>query len=204
MPAVRLSRNFVCNAGAPVIHSVDPAIFGLRYFMRCTTCGFCKDQCCEHGVDVDVENAKRLVALGPGFAARVAVSPSEWFTTQVTRDAEFPSGSYVRTRVHSGKCVFVNRGGRGCAIHSYCIDNGVDYHAFKPMVSALFPLTFEHGVLQPSSEAIDASLICLGHETSLYEGVRNELGYFFGSEFVAELDAVASADEFARTQVHLD
>jgi hypothetical protein len=190
MPALRLSRNFVCTAGAPVIHSVDPAIFQLRYFMRCTACGFCKDQCCAHGVDVDIGNARRLLALGAEFEARVTVPSSEWFTTQVEQDAEFPSGAHVRTRVQNGKCVFVNGHGRGCAIHSYCDDHGVDYHSFKPIVSTLFPLTFEQGVLQPSFEAIDGSLICLDNTATLYEGARSELQHYFGSEFVNELDTL--------------
>ena len=32
-------------------------------------------------------------------------------------------------------------------IHRFCLEEGLDYHTLKPMVSILFPLTFEHGVL---------------------------------------------------------
>jgi len=190
MPIVRLSRDYACRSGAPVIGAVDEAIFSLRYFMRCMACGFCNDQCCDHGVDIDAANAEGLRALGPEFAARVPLPPDEWFTGELVRDAEFPSGAHVRTRVKNGKCVFANPAGRGCTIHAYCLEKGVDYHAFKPMVSTLFPLTFEQGVLVPSSEARDGSLVCSGEGGSLYDGVRGELEYYFGPQLVLELDAL--------------
>jgi hypothetical protein len=192
MATIALAREYRCRAGAPLIHAVDPAIFSLRYFMRCMACGFCNDQCCDHGVDVDVENAQALRNLGAEFAARVAVPASEWFTAEAVRDAEFPSGAHVRTLVRKGKCVFVSRSGRGCAIHAYCLENGIDYHTFKPMVSTLFPITFERGVLVPSNEVLDRSLICSGEGASLYEGVRDELAYYFGVELVTELDILAT------------
>jgi hypothetical protein len=96
----------------------------------------------------------------------------------------------VRSTVRNGKCVFISATGRGCTIHSYCLEKGIDYHTLKPMISALFPVTFEKGVLVPSSEAVDGSLICNGEGASLYEGVRGELEYYFGAAFGAELDAL--------------
>jgi hypothetical protein len=190
MPAVRFAREYICFLGAPLLHSVDPAIFSLRYFMRCMACRFCNDQCCDRGVDIDLDNVKRLLALGGGFERRVGVAGAEWFTTEPTADQEFPSGAHVRTRIRDGKCVFAGRGGRGCVIHAYCIENGLDYHTLKPLVSALFPVTFESGVLEPSSEAIDGSLVCSGDGPTLYEGAREELRYYFGDELVLELDRI--------------
>ena len=190
MVAMRLARNYASREGAPVIHAIDPAIFSLRYFMRCMACGYCKDQCCDHGVDVDVGNAARLRQLGPDFHDRIGVPSTHWFTNSVTPDREFPSGAHVRTTVHNGKCVFSSLGGRGCAIHAYCLEHGLDHHTLKPMVSALFPITFENGVLLPSSEAVDGTLVCSGEGATLYEGAREELEYYFGHELVAELDVL--------------
>lgn len=96
----------------------------------------------------------------------------------------------MRTTVRNGKCVFISAAGRGCTIHAYCLENGIDYHTLKPMVSALFPVTFENGVLVPSSEAIDGTLVCSGEGATLYEGARNELDYYFGTNLVSELDAL--------------
>ena len=190
MSLVALGRDFPSIFAAPVIRAVDPAIFALRYFMRCMDCGFCADQCCSYGVDIDAANMERLRGLGAAFEAFAGTAQSEWFTEGLIQDAEFPSGRHGRTRAVDGKCVFAERQGRGCKIHAYCLANGLDYHLYKPMVSILFPLTFEHGVLVPSPEAVDGSLVCAGSGPTLYEGARGELAHFFGEDFVATLDAL--------------
>ena len=191
MAVVRLSRNYTCVQGAPIIHSVNTDIFALRYFARCMACGFCNDQCCSYGVDIDLANAMRLSMLGEDFAKRVRVPRGEWFTTEVAQDEEFPSGSYVRTEAKDGKCVF-HSGARGCVIHAYALEKGIDYHDLKPLVSTLFPATFDYGVLGASNEVHDKSLVCSGDGQTVYEGTRAELAYYFGPDFVAELDALAA------------
>ena len=188
-----LPRAYPSIFGAPAIRAVDRRVFSLGYFMRCMDCGYCGDQCCDYGVDIDRANMERLAGLGPAFEAFAGVPQSEWFEPGLVEDAEFPSGAHGRTRAAGGKCVFARRGGRGCAIHAYCLEQGLDYHLYKPMVSALFPVTFEHGVLVPSPEAVDGTLRCGGIGPSLYDGVRSELAYYFGRELVEVLDGLRSA-----------
>lgn len=188
---IALGRDHPSVFGAPVIRAVDPRIFTLRYFTRCMDCGFCRDACCDYGVDIDRDNMERLAGLGPAFEAFAGVPRTRWFTPDLTEDPEFPSGHHARTRSVDGKCIFAERTGRGCRIHAFCLKHGLDYHLYKPMVSILFPVTFEHGVLVPSPEAIDGSLVCGGEGPSLYEGVRGELRYYFGEAFAAELDKLA-------------
>ena len=190
MSVIALDRDYPSIFDAPVIRAVDSEIFALRYFTHCMACGFCHDQCCNYGVDIDLANMKRLRGLGPAFEAFAGVPQAEWFTAQIVEDREFPSGAHGRTRAVNGKCVFAGRQGRGCKIHAYCLENALDYHLYKPMVSILFPLTFEQDMLVPSPEAIDGSLICSGDGPRLYDGVRGELGHFFGVELVRTLDAV--------------
>jgi hypothetical protein len=190
MSVVALAREHPSIFKAPVIRSVDMRIFTLRYFTHCMACGFCNDQCCSYGVDIDVDNARKLLAMGDDFKAFIGVPESEWFTSEIVDDAEFPSGRNLRTRTRGSHCVFHNNDGRGCLIHAYCVQNGLDYHLYKPMVSILFPLTFNYGVLEPSSEVVDGSLICAGNGPSLYEGGRGELAYFFGDGLVEELDVL--------------
>ena len=60
------------------------------------------------------------------------------------------------------------------------------------MVSILFPLTFEQGVLVASNEVIDGTLICSGAGPSCYDGAREELRYYFGDALVLELDALSN------------
>jgi hypothetical protein len=169
---------------------VDERIFALRYFTHCMACGFCNDQCCNYGVDIDAANMERLRALGPAFEAFAGAPQGEWFAAEIVEDREFPSGAHGRTRAVGGKCVFAERRGRGCKIHAYCLEQSLDVHLYKPLVSILFPLTFEHGVLVPSPEVVDGSLICSGDGPSVYDGMRDEVAYFFGKELVGALDAL--------------
>lgn len=189
MSIVRLSRAYPSVFKAPVIDAIDPAIFQHRYFTHCMSCGFCKDQCCSYGVDIDVENMARLKA-DMAFAKAVGIPQDMWFEDEITQDAEFPGGANGRTQAVDGACVFLDRTNRGCRIHAYCLNNGLDYHQLKPMVSILFPLTFSEGVLCPSSEVLDKSLICVDQGEVLYDGVRGELAYYFGEAFVTEVDAL--------------
>ncbi|HEY1838033.1 MAG TPA: YkgJ family cysteine cluster protein [Rhizomicrobium sp.] len=176
--------------GAPVLRAIDPAIFSYRYFTHCMSCTFCADACCSYGVDIDVQNIARLNALGSDFDDYVGVPRGQWFSRQTWKDPEFPGGANGRTRAQGGACVFLDRKKRGCKIHAYSLDKGIDYHRLKPLVSVLFPLTFEDGALVPASEVTEKSLICAGQGPSLYEGVRGELAYYFGDAFVREADAI--------------
>jgi NAD-dependent dihydropyrimidine dehydrogenase PreA subunit len=185
---VVLDSEYPCAMGGPVLTAVDPRIFSLRYFTHCMACGFCHDACCDHGVDIDVENAARLRALPKEFHDRVGAPAADWFTAEVITDREFPGGAHVRTAIRNGACIFRNAAGRGCTIHAYCLEQGLDYHSLKPMVSVLFPVTFENGVLTASGEAADGSLVCAGTGPSLYDGARDELRYYFGDGLIAELD----------------
>lgn len=192
MIVVALAKSYPCVMGGPVLAAVDRRIFALRYFQACMSCGFCRDACCQHGVDIDLENVARLKSVHGRFAEAVGVPQSEWFTGEVTADAEFPSGHHVRTQVRDGACVFLDRKSRGCLIHRFALEEGLDYHTLKPMVSILFPLTFDHGVLKPSAELLDGTLVCGGEGPTCYDGAREELRYYFGEDFTRELDILAN------------
>jgi hypothetical protein len=190
---IALSRSYASIFGAPVLDRVDARIFTLEYFARCMECGFCHDQCCSYGVDIDWANMETLCSLGPAFEDYIGVPQSAWFTSTLTADPEFPSGAYGRTETRDGKCIFADRRGRGCRIHAWCLENGLDYHLLKPIVSILFPVTFEYGALVPSPETLDRTLACAGKGPTLYQGVRDELRYYFGGALVTELDALTPA-----------
>jgi len=189
---IALAQAYASVFGAPVLDRIDERIFTLRYFAKCMECTFCADQCCSYGVDIDTANIDMLRSLGPNFAAFVGVPQSDWFTAERSIDPEFPSGVYGRTQTRGGKCVFASPTARGCRIHAWCLAHGLDYHAYKPLVSTLFPVTFEYGALVPSPETLDATLACAGTGSTLYEGARDELRYYFGDAFITELDAHAN------------
>ena len=91
-----------------------------------------------------------------------------------------------------GRCVFLNRQSRGCMIHRFCVEKGIDFHALKSMVCSLFPITFDQKLLRPSFEIFEESLICMNTGHSLYHSVRADLIYYFGNDFANELDALSS------------
>jgi hypothetical protein len=190
MSLVSLSREYPSKAGAPAISRVDTDVFALRYFTFCMDCDFCRDTCCSYGADIDLDDTERVKSLGPDFAAFVGRPASEWFDGQVIDDTEFPGGRMMRVRAENGHCIFLDTEGRGCKIHSYCLQHRLDYHVYKPVVCWLFGVTFEYGNLVPSNEIKDASLICYGQGPTLFEAARDELLYFFGPDFVAELETV--------------
>lgn len=188
-----LSRPFPSRHGAPVLNRVDTGIFHERYFAACMECGFCFDSCCQYGADVDEDNARRLRAVAPALSAYTGIPAETFLKDWVERDDDYPSGRYTRTEVSGGACVFLNRPNRGCRIHSFSLHQGMDYHDLKPMVCSLFPLSFNDGLLRSSLEVRDGELVCLGQGPALYDGVRDELGYYFGAELVAVLDGLRAS-----------
>jgi hypothetical protein len=172
------------------VDRVDTRIFQLTYYMHCMGCTYCNDICCQYGVDVDLENVARLQAAPLELEQFVGRPRSQWFQDPVILDPEYPGGGYRRTQVIDGRCVFLNRSGRGCLVHSWCLQQGIPYQQFKPMVSSLFPVTFDQGILLPSNETIEHSLACLGPGTTLYRGARDDLRWYFGDLLVRELDAL--------------
>jgi Fe-S-cluster containining protein len=172
---------------------VDAAIFTRRYYGHCMRCGFCADACCQHGVDVSVVERDRILAHAEELVARVGLAPSAWFEPGTTVDADFPGGAATRTTVVNGRCVFLRRDARGCLLHAVSLEEERDYHLLKPMVSALFPVTFGAGTLLCSDELTEGSLICAGDGPTAYEMARGELAFYFGEDLVAELDRIAAS-----------
>jgi Fe-S-cluster containining protein len=193
-----LQRPYASIFGAPVIDRVDTDLFVKTYYMHCMQCDFCHDSCCAYGADIDVPNAERVMAHADALSAELGFPRTAWFKKTPTPDHEYPGGAYTRTRSVEGACVFLNRTGRGCLIHKFCLENGLDYHELKPLVCILFPISFNEGLFFPADEIKDGSLACLGPGPTLYRSSRDEVLHYFGSELVAELDAI-EAECLSRT-----
>jgi hypothetical protein len=189
-PRRALPRAFPSRYGVPILRAVDPTIFARRYFTHCLQCTFCNDWCCQFGVDVDRHHVDRILAHAEALEAYTGIPRTRWFTGEREPDADVPGGETWRTQVQHGACVFLNRTGRGCLLHAFCLDQGIDHHELKSIVDCLFPLTFEAGVLCPALEAEAGELVCLDSGPTLYRGTRDELAHFFGSDLVAVLDAM--------------
>lgn len=187
---IPLSRTYPNHHGVPAIDRVAAAIFSTTY--RCDFADpTCADACCSHGVNVDIEERQRILARATELEAFLGIPQQEWFDSIECIDIDAPGGRYVRTKVITGGCVFLDRLARGCRLHAYALAAGRDYHEFKPMLSALFPVTVEGGLLRPALEVLDRSLFCHGNGTPLYAGTRADLGYYYGPALLVELDELA-------------
>ena len=185
-----LAHEYPSRYGKPVLTHVETAIFTARYFTRCMSCDFCGDACCRYGVDIDVDNVRRLEARAAEIESFTGVPRKQWFTDEVEPDEDHPGGVAYRTAADDRGCVFLDRSGRGCMLHKLAVTKGLDYHELKPMVSALFPLTFGSGALTIADEVEDRTLVCLDVGGTVYRGGRGELAYYFGDALVVELDAL--------------
>jgi hypothetical protein len=194
---IDLKKKYSGFYGVPVIASVESSIFAIHYYTHCLSSGFCNDICCSSGADIDIDNVGRIMMYAEQIENYLKIPRTEWFIDSYKYDKEFPGGQYSRTKVRDNTCVFINKNERGCMIHKFCMLNNIDFHILKPMVGSLFPITFNEGVLHPSNEVLDNSLICLHKGPTLYQGVREELIYYFGLELVNELDSLEN--EIGRT-----
>ena len=193
-----LGATFRSRDGSPALARVDTGIFRYRYFTHCLQCTFCHDQCCEDGVDVDFTHVEAIERHAVELEAYTGVPRGEWFTDEVDRDPGYPGGGARRTATRNGGCVFLTPGGRGCRLHAFCLERGIDYHALKSPVDCLFPLTWYDDVLCAADEVEDGELICTGTGPTLYRGIRHEVAYYFGDGCVVALDRI-EADISAAT-----
>jgi hypothetical protein len=183
---VLLSRPYLNRHDVPIIERVDTAVFERTFLPQCATCN---GSCCAFGVCVDFENIRRIEAWAPQLEQYVGIVWDRWFTGESIPDPEYPAGGYRRTQVIGGACVFLDRNGSGgCLLHAFCLKQGMDHHLLKPMLSSLFPVTAEAGLLRPATEVADDSLACLAEGITLYRGGRDDLLYYYGSDLIRELD----------------
>jgi Fe-S-cluster containining protein len=205
-----LSRPYPCRFGAPVLDRVDPRIFRLTYFKECMACTSCHDGCCQWGVDVELPRVAAIERHRAELEAYLGVPRSRWFREDpddfgVLDEPQYPGGKYTRTQVvdapggrsyPSGTvCVFLDHSDRGCRLHRFALERGIDPHEIKPMMCLLFPASFENGELLPPVEFEEEDgLACRGPGGTIYQGSRADLLYYFGAELVAELDALERAE----------
>lgn len=185
---VPLKRSYTARYGTPTVNRVDTDVFIRTWFGDCMGCDFCHDICCQFGTTVDRPIVQKIMEKADDLERLTGVSRSEWFEDEWEVDKDCPGGFAGRTAVKDGICVFANRKGRGCLIHGYALETGLDVHEIKPMVCLTFPIYWSDGVIVPNAEVLDGSLVCLGPGRTIYRSARQEVDYYFGAELVAELD----------------
>src|SRR5215216_7285924 len=183
---IPLNREYL--SGNLAISFVHRDIFLKTYFARCLECNFCHDWCCSFGADIDIQNVEKIHQQREEILPFVRAPEGEWFDTEYSYYEEYVGNQYTRINPQGPRCAFISKDQRGCGLHRYAISKHMDYHEIKPLVCILFPLSFGEGILSLAPEFDDNSLVCSGSGYSAYQSIRSELEYYFGREFVEELD----------------
>lgn len=189
---IKFKNLYPSKHGLPVIHSVDTEIFTRTYFMHCMQCTFCNDQCCSFGADIDMINVDRIMKHKEDLEEFTGVKSKHWFYLNKRKwDHEYPGNEYTRISKRNNSCVFLNPKGRGCMLHSYAIEKGIDYRELKPFFCVVFPVTYYEGTLVVPDEVNEKTLACLGDGPDLYQGAREAIRYYFGDGIIEELDEIS-------------
>lgn len=148
------------------------------------------DACCQYGVDVDLGERDGILEHREQIAQILdsEVSAGPWFETSESKDPDFPSGAFVRTKTHDKGCVFLSHDGRGCAVHRAAVEGDWDFNGVKPHVCRLFPLSYESDAIVLSDDYADYSCAYDPDAPSVYQVARPTIEAVFGSDVVAALD----------------
>ena len=187
---VPLQNTYAARYGVPVIDKVDTDVFLKSYYGDCMACNFCHDACCAHGADTTAIDMENMESHAAELAAYRGLCRDRRFTGKFEDDSDWPGGRATRIRVEDGHCVFLNTAGRGCLIHSFALERGIDVHEVKPMVCLMWPVTWTDATLFCSNEVADNDLICVGPGQTCYRSARTDLQWYFGPAMIAELDAL--------------
>jgi Fe-S-cluster containining protein len=187
---VPLQRPYRSCFGVPVLSAADTRIFTLTFFGDCLACTFCHDACCDYGVDVSAVDQAGIEKHAADLESYLDVPRARWFTGEYEEEGDWPGGRATRTQTTARGCVFRNLSERGCRLHSFAFERGLDVHEIKPITCVLFPLTWEDGVLCPAHEMLGHGIICAGPGQGCYRSSRSDLAYYFGADLISELDGL--------------
>lgn len=153
------------------------------------------DACCHYGADVDAGERDAILARADDIASLLSrdAAASPWFEGPEIADPDFPSGRYLRTATHQGRCVFLAHDRRGCAIHRASLERGWSLDGVKPHVCRLFPLSYESDAIVLSDDYPDYSCSRDPRAPSVFRASRAAVEAIFGRALVDALDAAEAA-----------
>jgi Fe-S-cluster containining protein len=160
--------------------------------------GGCTALCCQSGVYVSLPERDRVLEHADTVRRHMdgtqVKDPKKWFTVRTRRDRDFEGGRCVGTRVHNGKCAFLN--GEGLCTLQVASSREPDVPQLKPFFCRLFPLVISDGVLGYDDLCAGEARCCTfgwRGAAPVVEACRAELELVLGPEGAAALAELAGA-----------
>ena len=122
---------------------VDKRVFTLNFECNClSTIAYC----CKHGCWIFPEEKWRVYGTIHDIATYLLDRPELPFWRKTRGkwtfvDPKTEDGTY-HTKVLNDQCIFNQTNGK-CAIHSYCLDNGIPWETFKFNICVTWPLDIQ-------------------------------------------------------------
>jgi hypothetical protein len=122
---------------------VENGIFTLNFECKCDSIA---SPCCKHGCWITPEEKWRIYGVIPDIAPYLSdrLELPFWRKTRgkwTFVDPKKEDNSY-HVKVVSDRCIFNQTDGR-CAIHSYCLDQGIPWETFKFNICVTWPLDIQ-------------------------------------------------------------
>ncbi|MBN1409219.1 MAG: hypothetical protein JW969_00145 [Spirochaetales bacterium] len=191
---IDLKRIYESRLGLPLIERVDMSIFLKPYPLKNCLQTDCADICCSGGSTMDIATFNKLLPYRSDF-------PSiPWDDFNFEPDECSPGNTGCYTLFDNGICMFQNPGARGCSIHTYCLNNALDFRELKFFTCCMFPCevnrleNIPHVLTAGYELRMDGfSLPCRDTgQSTVYATARETIGYYYGQELLDELDRLAS------------
>lgn len=148
----------------------------------------CSSDCCSGGVYVDVSERDRILSLKEKIKQQMDHTQTRdenlWFESELTEDADFPSGHCVGTSVVNDKCAFLNIKGH-CSIQLAAVTAGLDRWAWKPLFCVLYPIEITDHVIGFDPMLQDEKPCCTIREEfqiPLFRACKDELIHLLGQD----------------------
>ncbi|MBN2441887.1 MAG: hypothetical protein JXJ04_11085 [Spirochaetales bacterium] len=191
---LQLTKAYKSIHGLPVVSYVDTDIFTQNYpETGCLEMG-CQDICCSGGAIMDSVTFKKLREVDEeDLGVHI-----DWETYEFDDDPCYPGGKGCYTTFTNNRCMFQNKNGFGCIIHSYCLKKGIDFRELKFFACCIFPCEVNNigeykNVLTPGYELRhdEYNFPCnKTGNTTIYENAKNDILYYFGSSLIEELETI--------------
>lgn len=161
---------------------IDESITKLKF--ACDT-SKCRNDCCLWGCFITKEEIKKVNKHLDGISKHMRLEAKKTLAKKGFLTDSVEDGIHS-VRVVGGKCIFLSKlptGGEGCAIHWYCIENGIDHRDLKPQRCLLFPISpVSRGRISFRVWEIPCMKNVGKDATPVYKACRRELEHHLGSE----------------------